>query len=274
MGKLMAEQKLQVSGIIDSNTAVRLGKVLGADVILVGNIQKVGEQYQVNARLVNAETAEVLVSGYEELDPEAFEEDARAYLNLVPEKQTLGIYALYNYRENTNNGGSYAHTGATFTDTRKPVSFASPLAGAGLLYRPGKNVQINAEAAALIGKPKYTESTLMSGTYGAFDHGRVKITTLSVMTGYVSRLWERWNYYAGLGLQQIRIIPIGEDTKKSSMLGLVVKTGIEFKLQDRVGIGLNLKYDLRKEAVYSSIDGAKLLELSPLSMGTDLTLYF
>lgn len=273
LGKLIAEQKLQASGIIDSNTAVRLGKVLGAGVILVGNIQKVGDQYQVNARLVNAETGAVLVSGYEELDKDAFEEDARAYLNLVPEKQTLGIYALYNYRENTNNGSSYVHTGADFTDTRKQVSFASPMAGAGLLFRPGKNIQINAEASALVGKPQYVKSTLISGIYN-LDHGRIKLTTISVMAGYISRLSAMWNYYAGLGLQQIRIIPIGEDTKNPSLLGLLVKTGVEFKPQERIGIGLNLKYDLRKEAVYSKVDGSKLVELSPLSMESNLTLYF
>jgi len=69
--KLLGEQRLQASGAVDSDVAVKLGKVLGAKVLLLGNIQKVDGRYQVNGRLVDAETSAVIVSGYSEVGSSA-----------------------------------------------------------------------------------------------------------------------------------------------------------------------------------------------------------
>ena len=96
LGRLITEQKLQVSGAVENETAVKLGKILAAKIILIGNVQKVAGKYQINARLVNVETSEVLTSGYEELSVESFNKTALLYLNLVPEEQTIGIYFSYN----------------------------------------------------------------------------------------------------------------------------------------------------------------------------------
>ena len=276
IGKLLGEQKLQASGAVDSDTAVRLGKVLGAGVILLGNIQKVDGKYQINARLVNAESAEVLVSGYAELDANAFEDDARVYLNLVPQEQTLGVYAVYNYRKRSNKNPAFVESsGSSQITTTIPNKFSSPLVGGGLLYRPGRHMQINAECVTLIGGPRYA-TVVTSSTYGSTmvfaTRPDFKMTSISIMLSYVSGPWKNWGYLAGIGIQNINA---AIDRGKGNLLsGGFVKLGAEFKPQSRIGLGVNLKYEMYRVIKRSEQTNNKMVELSPLSIESVLTLYF
>jgi curli biogenesis system outer membrane secretion channel CsgG len=77
LDKLMAEQKLGMSGAIDPNTAARVGKILGLNAIVTGSISQFGEETEgseylitqsksqvvkctVDIRVVDAETGQVL----------------------------------------------------------------------------------------------------------------------------------------------------------------------------------------------------------------------
>jgi len=276
LGRLLSEQKLQASGVVDNDTAVRLGRILGADVILIGNIQKAGGKYQINARLVNAETSEVFSSGFQELDSDTFEEDAGVYLNLVPEEQTLGIYIIYNHRSNSNKTPTVLEPASGIgapnaTLTRESVPFISNLAGGGLIYRPARNIQINGEVTTAIKETKYSSTQYSAG----FTlESKLKMTTVSLMASYIARPLGRWGCWAGLGLQGIDITANSSVRKKENPpIGLFIKSGFEFKLQSRIGLGVNLKYDLRKVAMYSQYDN-KVFELNPLSLESTITLYF
>lgn len=57
--KVMAEQKLSLSDLVDPKAGTRLGKLLGADVIATGTIADLGEMVEVNARLINTNSGEV-----------------------------------------------------------------------------------------------------------------------------------------------------------------------------------------------------------------------
>jgi len=56
----LKEQKLGLSGTIDQNTAVGIGKVLGAQIVAVGSVVKLGESYTLNIRFIDVLTGEVL----------------------------------------------------------------------------------------------------------------------------------------------------------------------------------------------------------------------
>ena len=60
--KVIQEQKFQMSGLIDEKYLIDIGKMLGAELIVLGNVGKVGNIYTVSARIVNSETAEILRS--------------------------------------------------------------------------------------------------------------------------------------------------------------------------------------------------------------------
>ncbi len=54
--QVLQEQQLQLTGAVDSNTAVQIGKLTGAQFLIIGSIIKTGTVYTINARLIDAET--------------------------------------------------------------------------------------------------------------------------------------------------------------------------------------------------------------------------
>ena len=59
LDKIVEEQKISLSGMIDESSAVELGKVLGVDAIASGTIGDLGTSVKVNARLISAETGKL-----------------------------------------------------------------------------------------------------------------------------------------------------------------------------------------------------------------------
>ncbi len=57
---VLDEMALQQSGLTEDKNAVELGKIANADVLIVGQIALLGDQYQVNAKLLDTATANVL----------------------------------------------------------------------------------------------------------------------------------------------------------------------------------------------------------------------
>lgn len=58
----LAELKMGAEGLLDQATALKLGKIIGARVIITGNIVKIGDQIVITARLINAETSELVAA--------------------------------------------------------------------------------------------------------------------------------------------------------------------------------------------------------------------
>ncbi len=58
INKTISEQKFQKSGLIDDKSAVELGKLLGADLIVIGSVVKIGTSYTINSRLIDTKTGE------------------------------------------------------------------------------------------------------------------------------------------------------------------------------------------------------------------------
>ena len=58
--KVLKEQSLIMSGVVDLQTAAQIGKILGANIIILGSITQLGKTIVVSAKLVDVETAQVL----------------------------------------------------------------------------------------------------------------------------------------------------------------------------------------------------------------------
>lgn len=246
LGKLLYEQKLQASGAVDGDTSVKLGKFLGASVVLVGNIQKVGAMYQVNARLVDVETSGVLVSGYAELDSAVFEDDARSYLDLAPEVQSLGLYFLYNSRSNSNQAGVMRNTAGCGGATCTRNAFTLGLVGVGVRYSPVKKVYMDVSAMKSTGAPYV----------GKFQSMRIGVSATSIrgVLGYQAGAWGKLSLSAGIGAAGYSI----SRDASANYVTPVVHARLEYRAQARLGLSVAAGYDLKSKVASSVDDWAEL----------------
>lgn len=66
INRIIEEYKFQASGYVDENTAVEIGKLAGADIIVIGSVNFVGEKYYLNVKLISVLTAEIFGSSIAE----------------------------------------------------------------------------------------------------------------------------------------------------------------------------------------------------------------
>ncbi len=87
--KVMEEHKLNLSGIIDENTAVEVGVLLGVDAIGTGTISDLGKFVKVNARMISTERGSIFAAASVEI----FKDDRVRSLLLGPgESENPAVY--------------------------------------------------------------------------------------------------------------------------------------------------------------------------------------
>jgi len=59
LNKIMEEQKLGMTGIVDETTATQIGKVLGVKAIISGSVLKLQNILEINARIIDVESASI-----------------------------------------------------------------------------------------------------------------------------------------------------------------------------------------------------------------------
>lgn len=60
--KILTEQKLGLSGILDEGSASKLGQMLGAKVVISGSVMSLKGQIEVNARIIDVQTGSVIAA--------------------------------------------------------------------------------------------------------------------------------------------------------------------------------------------------------------------
>ena len=60
MKAALEEMKLGMTGIVDEQTAVEVGKAVGANAIMVGSFVKIEDQIMINARLIDVQTSRII----------------------------------------------------------------------------------------------------------------------------------------------------------------------------------------------------------------------
>jgi hypothetical protein len=83
--KIVEEYEFQASDLIDESTAVEIGKLSGADIIVIGSISYVGKQYYLNIKLISVETGEIIGSSIDGA------EDATGFYEMCNE----AVYKLF-----------------------------------------------------------------------------------------------------------------------------------------------------------------------------------
>ncbi len=83
--KILSEYKFQSTGLIDENTAIEIGKLSGADIIVIGSINRVGGIFYLNIKLIEVKTGEIIGSNI------ARAKDASEFLDMSNE----AVYMLF-----------------------------------------------------------------------------------------------------------------------------------------------------------------------------------
>ncbi|MCP4366749.1 MAG: hypothetical protein GY797_01345, partial [Deltaproteobacteria bacterium] len=60
--KILNEQKLGMSGVIDETTATKIGKLLGVKIIISGSVLKLQNILEINARIIDVQTASIIAA--------------------------------------------------------------------------------------------------------------------------------------------------------------------------------------------------------------------
>lgn len=60
--KIINEQKLGMTGLIDENSSVQIGKILGVKTIITGSVLQIGKIIDVNARIINVKTGSIVAA--------------------------------------------------------------------------------------------------------------------------------------------------------------------------------------------------------------------
>ena len=59
INKILEEQKLSMSGVVDDTTASQIGKLLGVEAIISGSVLKLQNVLEINARIIDVETGSI-----------------------------------------------------------------------------------------------------------------------------------------------------------------------------------------------------------------------
>jgi TolB-like protein len=78
LDKVLSEQQLQVSGAVDEATAVQVGKLAGADAIVLASAVESRDGGKVSARVIDTETGETIVARSEQVDGSDIEDFEKA----------------------------------------------------------------------------------------------------------------------------------------------------------------------------------------------------
>ncbi|MBK7257513.1 MAG: hypothetical protein IPI01_06870 [Ignavibacteriae bacterium] len=78
LDKVLSEQQLQVSGAVDEATAVQVGKIAGADAIILTSAIQSRDGGKVSARIIDTETGETIVARSEQVEGSDVEDFEKA----------------------------------------------------------------------------------------------------------------------------------------------------------------------------------------------------
>jgi len=306
LSEVLKEQRLGLSGAIDSKTAAGVGQVLGARLLALGNVVKLGNYYQITAKLVDAKTAELVTSEIIEVPVETFDKDAAQYLVLVPQKQAIGIFLAGNYSvPTTKNSATVTYSSCRVVPTNHEAHSAS--SGGGVRYWPTNNYMIEGAYFAfnLKGGQAFATPDTPSNNAG-IPNIRFSGETFRLLVNRTFRMSKELHLHLGTGALYITarspgsastaynfsgpgpgflFIIVNHSIKPLKYLTPVLRGGIEWKPQERFGWGVFGSYNLFKKTVKQSAvltEGNTppvtmpiwKAELSPFTVETTLSIYF
>lgn len=126
LDQILSEQKLQMSGIVDPQSAATVGKLSGASLIITGSVVKLGEVYTVSARMIDVESGVVRAGevaqgkGEDSLPDIAYQ----LAVKLVGGSKAFGEFVL-SFEKGEDNGVAWEPNDEGFVDYEKSGDHAT-----------------------------------------------------------------------------------------------------------------------------------------------------
>ena len=238
--KIMNELHLNASGVAEAEEALKVGKLSGAKLQVLGSIEKIGSKYHINARMVETESGEVFATAYETLPADLFEEQAKTYLVPVPETQAIGIYFLYTRRHLSPASEPFSYSTGWENITISPNSAALNQMGLGFRYFPYKNFVIDV-SGFFSGKMK--EGAVKINSSRGYTHSESFFTkAYRLLLNYDLTSNKHFHIYAGPGIIWYDTGPDSRGDYSSPL----VNFRFEYRPQDRIALSLGGSYELNK----------------------------
>ena len=274
LDSVMKEQALGQTGAITSESAAKVGGLIGAKLAVLGVVSRLGKTYQVAAKLVDTGSGEIIGSEIVEVASKLFDTEASRYLVLVPEQQRIGIYVTAGYgplgitkypeKSFAVTGGGIGYSGTVTPNDMGSAHTAFLEAGIGVRYFPTNWLMLDF-AFQPLSLAWSQEGGTLSGPAGS-GGGNVGTTDLGgldfrLSANWVKPLGESFNGYVGAGVMLVKLsVGPGSPVKSQLMFGngtsnIFVSSdsdyghsfayvlpfaslGAEWKPQSRVGIAL------------------------------------
>ncbi len=238
---VLREQKLGLSGAIESDTAAQVGKLAGARLAALGTVTRVGKNYQISAKLVDTNSAEVISVSIEEVPAGVFEEEAARYLVLVPETQTVSIYlAVGAAPMAVKDLPSTTASGKTVVPANLKTGMSMDngiYAGIGLKYFPFSRwaVDLAFMPQYKIGDSRKSVVTNLVNTSGAMMPAQAEGMMFRALVNHQFRLSRGFNLYAGGGFMRFELDPRTDE--KSYYQSVSLTGGGSMKMASDFGAG-------------------------------------
>jgi hypothetical protein len=65
LDKIRTEQNFQLSGEVDDRSAVSIGKILGANIVITGSISGLGTSQRITIKALDVQTAQIITMARE-----------------------------------------------------------------------------------------------------------------------------------------------------------------------------------------------------------------
>jgi len=286
LNKLFAELKLSMSGAVSPDDALQAGKIGGVKILVLGNVEKIGANYYITARLVDSETSQVVATAYSSVPIRIFEEEAKDYLVYVPEKQGIGIYFFYNYRYNPNNLSDQTLVdttmGPSYTNTVYPNAFALGSMGIGVRYAPSENMLIDISTSKSSYRNKSGYMRIAASAPAIYKNYSLGSSSYRGILSLKSKISERFLFYYGGGLTVYSLYG-GGTTNYITPTALL---RLEYLMQKRAGLSISAGYDFYSQPAKRGafvpdgttsghfIGSLKSAELGKFYVESSLSVYF
>jgi TolB-like protein len=275
--KIFDEQKLGQTGVVESETAAKVGQILGARLAALGTVIRVGKSYQISVKLVDTHTSEIIGAAIEEVPIKMFDQEAAPYLVLVPQHQAIGLYFQSDFAPSVHVEDVPPSTfhDLILTPTNKPPLFFPPhTVGLGIRYSPWSRWMFDLYIALqadfdndkedlfTVTADGSTSQTERRSDFKTMLKGRGARLTLN----HVIRVTSHINGYIGAGFEiygleyvehtlgqyrigdQIYVIEVDTNYEKHSFS--LIRLGLEWRLQARFGLALFGNFYPKKDTAH------------------------